>query len=110
MIEAGPNYWSHFITEYIPELKTAASGCSASEDPINCIDWDEITLGALASHTAGLPRDCMSVLWSLGCNSVDKSSQTLFQRNFCLLCYLVPKQPLRSDFLRCLNQMFHHVV
>ncbi|KAK5168278.1 uncharacterized protein LTR77_006847 [Saxophila tyrrhenica] len=57
LIEAGPTYWDQPITKYIPELKKAAKKCSAADGPIDCTDWDEITLGALASHQAGIPRD-----------------------------------------------------
>lgn len=59
LIEVGPSYWNQAITEYIPELEAAASNCSALEDPIDCIDWHAVTLGALASQMAGVPRDCM---------------------------------------------------
>lgn len=59
LIEAGWKYWGHPITEFIPQLKSAAQNCSATSNAVDCIDWDEVTLGALASHMAGLPRDCM---------------------------------------------------
>jgi len=60
LLEAGAEYWNRTVTEFLPELEEAAKKCSAKEEPINCIDWDEVTLGAMASHMAGLPRDCMS--------------------------------------------------
>jgi CubicO group peptidase (beta-lactamase class C family) len=40
----------------VPELAEAAKSCSAKDDPLTCPDWEEITLGALASHLAGLGR------------------------------------------------------
>ena len=58
LVEAGPKYWNHPITDFIPELAAAAKKCSAASDPVNCIDWSEITVGAVASHMGGLPRDC----------------------------------------------------
>ena len=58
LIEAGPRYWNYPITEFVPELAAAAEECSAEEDPVDCIDWEDITLGALASNLAGVPRDC----------------------------------------------------
>ena len=58
MIEAGPKYWNHPVTEFVPELKVAAANCSAEGNPVDCIDWNHVTLGALLSHTAGIPRDC----------------------------------------------------
>ncbi|KAK3672594.1 hypothetical protein LTR78_007645 [Recurvomyces mirabilis] len=57
LVEVGTKYWGHSITEFVPELAEAPQNCSASADPVDCIDWDEITLGALASHMAGVPRD-----------------------------------------------------
>ena len=62
LIEVGPTYWSHPITEFVPALASAAEQCSASQDPVDCIDWNDVTLGALASHMAGLPRDCRRYL------------------------------------------------
>ena len=62
LIEAGPSYWNHPVTEFVPELTEAAAKCSALTDPVDCIDWDDMTLGVLASHMARLPRDCKSGL------------------------------------------------
>lgn len=57
LIEAGSGYWDCPVTDYVPELATAQHACSATSDPIGCIDWNDVTLGALASHMAGIPRD-----------------------------------------------------
>lgn len=56
LVEAGHDYWHRPITDFVPELVEAADSCSAKADPLTCPDWDEITLGALASHLAGLGR------------------------------------------------------
>jgi CubicO group peptidase (beta-lactamase class C family) len=56
LVEAGHDYWHRPITDFVPELVEAAESCSAKEDPLTCPDWDEITLGALASHLAGVGR------------------------------------------------------
>lgn len=56
LVEAGHDYWHRPITAFVPELVEAAEACSAEADPLTCPDWDEITLGALASHLAGLGR------------------------------------------------------
>jgi hypothetical protein len=58
LIEAGPQWWGHSVTEFFPQLRNASANCVAANDPIDCFDWDHITLGALASHLAGMPRDC----------------------------------------------------
>lgn len=56
LVEVGHDYWHRPITDFVPELLEAAESCSAQADPLTCPDWDEITLGALASHLAGLGR------------------------------------------------------
>ena len=43
------------ITDYIPELKNATF-----KDEIDTVRWSEVTVGALASHLAGITRDCRS--------------------------------------------------
>ena len=58
LTELGPKYWNRPVTEFVPRLKQAAENCSASEDSADCADWDAITLGSLASHMAGIGRDC----------------------------------------------------
>jgi CubicO group peptidase (beta-lactamase class C family) len=56
LVEVGHAHWHRPITDFIPELAEAAESCSAELDPLTCPDWHEITLGALASHLAGLGR------------------------------------------------------
>jgi len=47
------------ITKYVPELRGLKK--QAREDSsVWVVDWDEVTLGALASHMAGIPSDCGS--------------------------------------------------
>lgn len=61
LIEAGPRWWNYPITEFVPQLEVAALACRAAENAVDCVDWDAVTLGALASHMAGLPRDCTNM-------------------------------------------------
>lgn len=58
LIEAGSKYWNHPITEFVSQLADATRNCSAIKNAVDCVDWNEVTLGALASHMAGIPRDC----------------------------------------------------
>lgn len=58
LIELGPRYFDRSVTEFIPELKKASTDCGPQHDAVDCVDWNKITLGALASHMAGVPRDC----------------------------------------------------
>lgn len=59
-INAGPEYLERKVTDFVPELANAARNCSAQTNAIMCSDWSDITLGALLSHMAGIPRDCKS--------------------------------------------------
>ncbi|KAM5386937.1 hypothetical protein ACJZ2D_000230 [Fusarium nematophilum] len=45
--KAGIEIFSHPITRYLPEL------AGNSSDPLESISWEDITVGALASHQAG---------------------------------------------------------
>ena len=52
------------ITKYVPELRALKS--QAREDnPIWVVEWDDVTLGSLASHMAGIPSDCEYLRWWL---------------------------------------------
>lgn len=44
------------VTKYLPELHDLNKQARA-QNPIWIVDWDEITLGALASHLGGIPAD-----------------------------------------------------
>jgi CubicO group peptidase (beta-lactamase class C family) len=42
------------VTQYLPELAAAA----AANESVETVDWGSVTLGALASHLAGIGRTC----------------------------------------------------
>lgn len=47
------------VTAYIPELDAIARRqASGSFDPISQVQWEDVTIGALASQLAGIGRDC----------------------------------------------------
>jgi Beta-lactamase len=56
LMELGDGHWNDPITRYVPELKQAQSNYSASS-AIDSVQWEEVTLGELASHMAGITRD-----------------------------------------------------
>jgi CubicO group peptidase (beta-lactamase class C family) len=44
------------ITKYVPELR-ALKDQAREDSPVWAVEWDEVTLGSLASHMAGIPSD-----------------------------------------------------
>lgn len=52
------------ITKYLPRLREIKNTVPV-QNAITVVDWDEITLGSLAAHLAGLPADLMTDLSSL---------------------------------------------
>lgn len=54
LLEMGDEVWSRSIVEFIPELKAESSNVSVIEK----VQWQDVTLGALAGHLAGIARSC----------------------------------------------------
>lgn len=54
LVQAGDKYFNNPISEFIPELSQANISSINGQLP----DWSSITIGQLASHMAGLSRDC----------------------------------------------------
>lgn len=48
------------ITKYLPELRDIHKEASA-QDTIHVVDWDSITLEALAAHQGGIGADCKTL-------------------------------------------------
>jgi hypothetical protein len=59
LIEAGDLHWSEPITKYVPELRGLGE---SNGDFFESVAWDEVTLGSLASHMAGIGRDCKLIV------------------------------------------------
>ncbi|KAH6645115.1 beta-lactamase/transpeptidase-like protein [Truncatella angustata] len=57
LIAAGDSSWNQPITKFVPELADIAQKRPASDDGINNVSWETITVGALASQMAGISRD-----------------------------------------------------
>ncbi|KAI4189245.1 MAG: hypothetical protein LQ346_005147 [Caloplaca aetnensis] len=49
--------WDRSITDFIPSLADFAAKTPGDEDPVNIVQWEKVTLAALASQLAGVPRD-----------------------------------------------------
>jgi hypothetical protein len=57
LIEAGDAKFNDPVTKYVPELLEAAEAANSTEDSLDYLAWDEITLGELASQMADIGRD-----------------------------------------------------
>ncbi|KAE8332532.1 beta-lactamase/transpeptidase-like protein [Aspergillus sergii] len=57
LVEAGDGIWHDPVTKYLPGLAAITKSANAKQDPVRYVDWEDITVGQLASHMAGLPRD-----------------------------------------------------
>lgn len=60
LMSVGDASWHDPITKYIPELAAYMATNAASlrsGDQIDTIQWDQITIGALAGQIAGVPRE-----------------------------------------------------
>ncbi|KAF7596308.1 hypothetical protein BBP40_002452 [Aspergillus hancockii] len=60
LIEKGNAPFHEPVSQYVPELRAAAEeiqrNATEKEDPIDYVRWDEVTIGDLASHLAGISR------------------------------------------------------
>jgi hypothetical protein len=56
LVELGDEAWSHKIVDYVPELQNVSGNAS---DTVSRVQWEDVTLGALAGHMSGISRDCM---------------------------------------------------
>ena len=49
--------WDRPITDFVPTLAQYTQKNPGEKDPVNIIQWDQVTLAALGSQLAGTPRD-----------------------------------------------------
>ncbi|KAH8894336.1 beta-lactamase/transpeptidase-like protein [Thozetella sp. PMI_491] len=57
LITAGDSSWARPVTDFVPELAAVAQQRRASDNEVDNVSWDTITVGALASHMGGIGRD-----------------------------------------------------
>lgn len=55
LAEAGDQYFTRPITDFVPELALVAR--NSTSDIVKSPQWEDITIGALASQMAGIARD-----------------------------------------------------
>lgn len=63
LIENGSTRLQDPVAQYVPELRQAvfdlARNSSMRQNGIDFTKWNEVTVGELATHLAGIARDCM---------------------------------------------------
>lgn len=57
LLELKTSDWDRPITDFVPTLAKFAHGTPGEDDPIFTVEWDKVTLRALAAQIAGIPRD-----------------------------------------------------
>ena len=57
ILELESSDWDRPITEFVPSLAAYAEATPATNDLVHTIEWNRVTLAALASQIAGTPRD-----------------------------------------------------
>lgn len=75
LVEVGDESWNCPVTKYIPELAQAMADPS-SFDAIDNVNWEEVTIGDLASQLSGVPRTSKPTVHTRslrGCTDVAKS-------------------------------------
>ena len=59
LVQDGDAHWNDPVVKYVPELaEMSAKTKGESLDPVTDVDWEDVTLGALASQMSGIARDC----------------------------------------------------
>ncbi|KAM0512332.1 hypothetical protein ACHAPE_009028 [Trichoderma viride] len=59
LLNNGTSHWNRPVTEFIPELKHAAQ-YPPRDSTVDWVQWDQVTVGALASQLSGVGRDYAS--------------------------------------------------
>lgn len=62
LTQAGIDPFAEPVAKYVPELQVPVSG-----DAIDSVQWASVTLGELASHLAGISRDCQYPFFCPSC-------------------------------------------
>jgi hypothetical protein len=59
LAEAGDEHFNTPITKFVPELAEIAANASAvGPDAIRNVDWEDVTIGSLASQISGIGNNC----------------------------------------------------
>ncbi|KAL7810809.1 beta-lactamase/transpeptidase-like protein [Trichoderma gracile] len=61
LLNNGTMHWNRPVTDFVPELRNAVHGSPYQHTSvIGPVQWDQVTVGALASQLSGIGRDCTS--------------------------------------------------
>jgi CubicO group peptidase (beta-lactamase class C family) len=71
LAELGDQVWSRSIIDFLPEFSDISM---IDPDTIHAVRWEDVTLGSLAGHMAGIARDCMVLFTITGRLYADKNT------------------------------------
>jgi hypothetical protein len=63
LLNAGDCYWGMPVTNFVPELVEEGKKSGVDSNPMLYTSWEDVMLGELASHMAGIGRDCKLSLY-----------------------------------------------
>ena len=58
LAEVGDCHWDDPVTQWVPELASISQQQDAIANPIDFVNWGDVTLGDLAGHLSGIERMC----------------------------------------------------
>ncbi len=60
LLNNGSEYWNRPVTDFIPELRDAAAQSAHNFSATDQVQWNQVSIGALASQLSGVGRECRS--------------------------------------------------
>jgi CubicO group peptidase (beta-lactamase class C family) len=75
LTEVGDKIWNEPVVKFVPELARMARRFSEAQDAVDEVNWQEVTVGELASHLAGIGRDCTLLLLPLNSSKTDQGGR-----------------------------------
>ncbi|KAE9373918.1 putative penicillin-binding protein [Stipitochalara longipes BDJ] len=82
LVDIGEGVFLDPVTDYVPELYEAAQ--TQPDDPIRFVNWNEVTVGSMASQLSGIGRDCNLPLFSQTCEIATNSISAVYLGDFAL--------------------------
>lgn len=66
LIQDSDVHFNEPVTKFVPELANISAAQDSARDPVRYVDWEDITIGSLASQMSGIIHDCtLPIAWTL---------------------------------------------